>query len=147
MEFTSRYDFALSFAGSDRGIANQIFETLQSEEFEVFYDYNEQYRLLAEDIEDYLRPIYSSEAAFVIVIIGPDYPKRLWTQFESSSFKHRFSDGSVIPVVLSTVELSAFDITNKIGYYSLDLNKNLTEQITNLVSLLSKKIAQKRHND
>jgi len=48
---------------------------------------------------------------------------------------------------LSTVELSAFDITNKIGYYSLDLNKNLTEQITNLVSLLSKKIAQKRHND
>lgn len=144
MEFNSRYDFALSFAGANRDVAEQLFETLQAEEFEVFYDYNEQYRILAEDIEDYLRPIYSSEAAYVVVIIGPDYPKRVWTQFESDHFKHRFSKGTVIPVVLSTVVLSAFDITNKIGYYTIDPSGNLKEQISNLVTLLSHKIADNR---
>lgn len=144
MEFTSRYDFALSFAGSDRKIAKELFENLQAEEFEVFYDYNEQYRILAEDIEDYLRPIYSSEASYVVVIIGPDYPKRIWTQFESENFKHRFSTGAVIPIVLSTVELSAFDITSKIGYYTINPAENLQEQISNLVTLLSQKIAETR---
>lgn len=146
MTFNSRYDFALSFAGSNRDIAQLLFERLQAEEFEVFYDLNEQYRILAEDVEDYLRPIYSSEASFIIVIIGPDYPKRIWTQFESENFKHRFADGSVIPVVLSNVELSAFDITNKIGYFLLNLGTDLKAQIIEFVSLLSNKIAERRQN-
>src|SRR5690606_22613481 len=96
MNFTSRYDFALSFAGPDREIAQKLFEALQTEEFEVFYDFNEQYRILAEDVEYYLGPIYSSEATFVVVIIGPDYPQRVWTKFESSKFHDRFSKGAVI---------------------------------------------------
>lgn len=144
MTFNYRYDFALSFAGPNRDIAQMLFDHLQGEEFEVFYDLNEQYRILAEDVEDYLRPIYSSEASFVIVIIGPDYPKRIWTKFESDIIKHRFAEGSVVPVVLSNVELSAFDITNKIGYYKIDLLKDLNAQITELVSLLSNKIAEHR---
>ncbi len=147
MSFNSRYDFALSFAGANRNIAELLFQFLEAEEFEVFYDYNEQYRILAEDVEDYLRPIYSSEASFVIVIIGPDYPKRIWTQFESKNFKHRFTDGAVVPVVLSTVELSAFDITTGIGYFPLDPNGDLPKQVTNLVSLLSKKIAEQRQRN
>jgi hypothetical protein len=39
---------------------------LQEMEFEVFYDRNEQHSVLAEDIGDYLRPIYQADARFVI---------------------------------------------------------------------------------
>jgi len=80
VDFPARYDFALSFAGSDRDIAESLFSALQECEFEVFYDKNEQHRLLAEDIEEYLAPIYNSDAQLVICILGPDYPKRIWTE-------------------------------------------------------------------
>jgi len=62
MEFPSRYDFALSFAGEDRAIAESLFNSLQDNELEVFYDKNEQHRILAENVEEYLAPIYASDA-------------------------------------------------------------------------------------
>src|ERR1035441_622442 len=58
VDFENRYDFALSFAGEDRAVAEAIFKELQDAESEVFYDKNEQHRILAVDIEEYLRPIY-----------------------------------------------------------------------------------------
>jgi hypothetical protein len=61
--FDTRYDFALSFAGVDRSVAERIFALLEEREFEVFYDKNEQHRILAEDVEDYLAPIYSTRAS------------------------------------------------------------------------------------
>lgn len=146
MNFSSRYDFALSFSGTDRDLAKNLFEALELEEFEVFYDLNEQYRILANDVEDYLRPIYNSEASYVVVIIGPDYPTRIWTQFESDAFKHRFSKGTVIPIVLSNVTLSTFDLTNKIGYFKIDLSSDLNSQISNLVKVLTQKMADLRMN-
>jgi hypothetical protein len=62
IEFKRRYDFALSFAGTDREIASLLFTKLAENEVEVFYDKNEQHRILAQDVEEYLRPIYQTEA-------------------------------------------------------------------------------------
>lgn len=81
MDFPSRYDFALSFAGSDRKIAEKLFNILTENEIEVFYDKNEQHRIIASDIEEYLSPIYQSDAKFVVCIIGKDYPNRIWVNW------------------------------------------------------------------
>jgi hypothetical protein len=70
VNFPSRYDFALSFAGSERDIAEAIFNKLQDGEFEVFYDKNEQHRILAADVEDYLRPIYQSDAQYILALLS-----------------------------------------------------------------------------
>ena len=51
VSFSSRYDFALSFAGSDRDIAEMLFESLSDLEHGIFYDRNEQSRILAENVE------------------------------------------------------------------------------------------------
>jgi hypothetical protein len=83
IRFDTPYDFALSFAGADRALARRLFELLAEAEFSVFFDENEQHRILAESVEDYLGPIYKSEATFVVCFLGPDYPKRVWTKFES----------------------------------------------------------------
>jgi len=71
IEFESPYDFALSFAGADRSIAEAIANKLSEEEVAVFYDKNEQHRILAKDIQDYLAPIYRSDAKGLLKINFP----------------------------------------------------------------------------
>ena len=132
LEFPGRYDFALSFAGPDRPIAEALFNALESHEVEVFYDKNEQHRILAEDVEEYLAPIYSSDALIVIVILSPEYPKRIWTKFESEQFKRRQGTGEVVPVVLKSAPLSLYDPTSKVGYSAWDEEVDITEQAETL---------------
>lgn len=139
LDFPSRYDFALSFAGSDRDIAEALFAALQEREVEVFYDRNEQHRMLAEDVEEYLGPIYSSDAQLVICILGPDYPKKIWTKFESGQFKQRFRSGEVIPIVLNNAQLGVFDEAARVGYISWDRNLDFRRQVAESTDVLIQK--------
>src|SRR6266480_2185361 len=90
--FKGKYDFALSFAGEDRPIARRLCELLSAREVEVFFDENEQHRILAENVEDYLAPIYKTEAAYVVPFLSGHYPRKIWTKFESDNFKSRFGE-------------------------------------------------------
>lgn len=144
LDFPSRYDFALSFAGTDRDIAEALFHALQERELEVFYDRNEQHRILAEDVEEYLGPIYASDAQLVICILGPDYPKRIWTKFESDQFKQRFKSGEVIPIVLSTSPLGLFDSATKVGHIAWDRHGDLGSQVAAATDLLIRKSVEIR---
>ena len=49
LEFKSQYDFALSFSGSDRIIAEKIRNLLVENEVQVFYDKDEEHRILAKN--------------------------------------------------------------------------------------------------
>ncbi|MFT3831848.1 MAG: TIR domain-containing protein [Micropruina sp.] len=144
IDFPSRYDFALSFAGSDRSIAELLFLRLQDDEFEVFYDRNEQARILAEDVEEYLAPIYASDAAIVVCILGPEYPKRVWTRFESKQFRDRFKTGEVVPVVLDDAPVGAFDEAGRVGHIGWSRHGDQDAQGGETVRLLKEKIADVR---
>ena len=144
MEFPSPYDFALSFAGSDRTVAEKLFSALQDREFETFYDRNEQHRILAVDIEDYLRPIYQTDAELVVVLLGPDYPKRVWTRFESDQFKARFKSGAVIPVWFTNAPPGMFDESSRYGGITFDPTGDVDAQIQEIAELLGRKIEEKR---
>jgi hypothetical protein len=144
VEFESRYDFALSFAGPDRDIAEAIADELTMRELETFYDRYEQHRILAEDIEEYLKPIYQSEASFVIVLLGREYPKRVWTKFESDVFRERFNSGAVIPIWFSDVALGVFDESRRVGGYKFDRAKPQAEQVEEIANLASRKLQEVR---
>jgi hypothetical protein len=144
IDIPSKYDFALSFAGADRLVAEKLCVALQDMEIEVFYDKNEQHRILAEDVEDYLRPIYQSDASFVVALLGADYPKRIWTKFESDVFKQRFRQGEVIPVWFTTVPPGIFDESARVGGISFDPHGDIDKQVGQIAELLLKKIAQLR---
>jgi hypothetical protein len=144
VEIPAKYDFALSFAGADRAVAEALYEELIDLEFEVFYDRNEQHRILAEDIEDYLRPIYQSDAQFVVALLGPEYPKKIWTKFESDQFRQRFRDGSVIPVWFSTAPPGIFDESARVGGYRFDPNGDVTAQMREFADQLRGKLASVR---
>jgi len=144
VEFENRYDFALSFAGPDRNLARQLFESLQDQEVEVFYDQNEQHRILAEDVEEYLRPIYQTEARFIVVLLGPEYPKRVWTKFESDAFRNRFSEGAVVPVWFADAPPGIFDETTRKGGFNYDPALPMENQVSRLTELLLRKLAEER---
>lgn len=144
MEFPSRYDFALSFAGADRVIAEALFHALEERELEVFYDRNEQHRILAADVEEYLAPIYESDAQLVVCILGPEYPKRVWTKFESTQFKQRFKSGEVVPIVLNSAQLGIFDSAAQVGHISWDVAGSLDAQVASAVELLIGKCLEVR---
>jgi len=143
--FERRYDFALSFAGTNREVAELLFAGLAERELEVFYDKNEQHRMLAQDVEEYLRPIYPSEAQFVVVLLGKDYPKRIWTKIESDAFQARFSEGAVIPIWFSDVDVSTFDISRKACGITWNVDGDPVPQSQVICNLLVQKLAESRN--
>lgn len=144
IQFPSRYDVALSFAGTERPLAEAIFNNLTARELEVFYDKNEQHRILAADVEDYLRPIYQSDAQFVVVLLSQEYPKRIWTKFESEQFKQRFKKGGVIPIWFSDAMPGIFDESSRVGGITFDVAGDHVSQINELCETISKRIAESR---
>lgn len=144
VDFKNRYDFALSFAGEDRHLAEALFAELEAAEVEVFYDKNEQHRMLASDIEEYLRPIYQSEALFVVALLSASYPTKIWTKFESDQFKSRFKGNSVIPVWFADAPVGMLDESRKVGGFTFDRGRPHDEQTHGLAATLLKKLADSR---
>lgn len=144
-DFEKKYDFALSFAGEVRTVVAELVNVLESKyECSVFYDYNEQHKILGEDLKTYFDPIYKSEAEFVVVFVDANYPNKLWTNFESERFKKRFGENAVIPIIFKGCVLTQFDTLSSIGYYAYDPAKNQHDQIEEIASLLVKKLEEKR---
>jgi hypothetical protein len=144
VEFKSRFDFALSFAGENRDLAETLTKALEAREISVFYDKNEQHRILANDVEEYLAPIYRSESKFVVPLLGKDYPNKIWTKFESEQFSQRFGTGSVIPIWLSDAPSGMFDESRKYGGLSYDVGSDLVTQVQSIADVLAARLAEDR---
>ncbi|EEZ1123894.1 AAA family ATPase [Escherichia coli] len=143
-EFKSKYDFALSFAGANRNHAEYLNQKLIENELSVFYDFNEQARILSEDVEQYLAPIYRSESVFVIPFLSRDYPTRIWCKFEGDTFRDRFGDGCVIPLRYSDAPIGMFDTANGIGGFTINPSEDIYAQLDTFANLLVEKICEKR---
>lgn len=139
-----KYDFALSFAGTERNIAQSIARRLTALDIAVFYDKDEQADILSQDVEDYLAPIYKSEASYVVPLLSKNYPTRIWTRIESSAFKNRFRDNAVIPIWFTDVDENIFDESKKYGGITFNPNGNFSSQIDDIVSVLQDRIAHFR---
>jgi hypothetical protein len=141
------YDFALSFAGEDRAFAEKLYDHLSDLDLSVFYDHAEQHRILAEDIEEFLGPIYKSGAQFIIAVLGREYGKRRWTIFESEQFKELFGENRVIPVWSKDAMPTAFDKTGDIGGATFDPAGDLDRQASEIAELCAKKLEERFFQD
>ncbi|WP_271460669.1 TIR domain-containing protein [Pantoea leporis] len=145
--FRGDYDFALSFAGQDREVAEGLFNKLQDREVSVFYDKNEQHRILANDVEEYLAPIYRSSSLFVIVLYSHHYPVKIWTKFESDNFKHRFGENCIIPIWFNDAPAGMLDETRKVGGITFDRAGDFETQINYISSIMCAKLEEFRRNE
>lgn len=142
--FSNSYDYALSFAGSDRDIAEKIVRSLQDREISVFYDFDEQALILGCDVESYLAPIYASESTFIVPIMGPHYPERLWTKFESKQFGDRFGENAVFPIWFVGQTHSAFDKAREHGGLELDRGADIGAQVEHITEKLAERLIHYR---
>lgn len=147
IEYRSKYDFALSFAGEVRELAAKIKGRLQDAGLGVFFDKDEQHLILANDVEQYLAPIYRSEARFIVVLLSKEYPKKIWTKFESENFKERFGEGSVIPIWFADTSPSMFDTTTRVGGMTFDPSGNIDAQIDEICETLILKAGEERKEE
>lgn len=147
IDFKSRYDFALSFAGENRDLAKAVTEALIDREMSVFYDKHEQHRILANDVEEYLAPIYRSESRFVLALLSRDYPKKIWTKFESDNFKHRFGENAVVPIWYTDNPPGMFDESRKVGGITFNPAQDLSDQAIAIASALSQMMEEVRAQD
>ncbi|RBL92176.1 TIR domain-containing protein [Chitinophaga flava] len=130
------YDFALSFAGEDRKLAEHIYDHLAYNQVAVFYDKNEQHRILAENVEEFLRPIYEKKARYVVPLLSTSYPQKIWTKFESDSFRERFEEGSIIPVWFSNTTKAMFDESLKYGGIRFNVDEDIKQEAINIAESL-----------
>lgn len=147
IDFNSRYDFALSFAGENRDLAEALSHELAAREINVFYDKNEQHRILANDVEEYLAPIYRSDSKFVVALLSRDYPKKIWTKFESDQFKQRFGEKTVIPLWYSDSLPGIFDESGKVGGLTFDPKSDFRTQVEQIVEALARKLEEERQQE
>jgi hypothetical protein len=96
------------------------------------------------DVEDYLVPIYKTEAMFVLPILSPTYPTRIWAKIESDAFKERFGQSAVIPIKLSTVQEGFFNDYMRYGYLALDMSGDIEAQLINIADTLGRRMLDER---
>jgi hypothetical protein len=139
-EWDNPYDFALSFAGEDRPFAESLKDALEDLGHSVFYDMNEQHRIIGNSIEEFLEPIYRSKATFVLAVLGPHYGEKRWTRFESEAFRERWTGGEVIPVWSRDSLPTAFDEKRDVGRFTYDAKGDLRGQAEKVAEVCSKKL-------
>jgi hypothetical protein len=98
------YDVAVSFAGPDRKVVEEVVEALKASGISVWYDADKAAELWGEDLSEILAEVYSSKARYVMVFLSKDYTERDWTTFElevARKASRSRKTAYVLPVVLS----------------------------------------------
>lgn len=127
-----KYDIAISFAGEDRHIAEQLASALVTSGMNVFYDEYEQADLWGKDLYVHLQRIYRDEAKFCLMLLSESYARKQWTNHERRSAQARaFAENSeyILPLKLDEAEIDG--ILGTTGY--IDFRRTSVDQISALV--------------
>ena len=119
----SSFDVAISFAGSERELAEKLATILQSAGFAVFYDNFYPEHLWGKDLVAFLDEIYRKRAKYCVVFISNEYKERRWTSHELRSAQARALDlkgqDYILPIRIDGTDLDGLPPT--IGYVSIDV--------------------------
>lgn len=128
-----KYDVALSFAGVQRDIAEQLAQRIRAAGHSVFYDdfYPEQ--LWGKDLTVYFDTVFRKESKYCVIFVSADYAQRIWTSHEHQSARARALEQRdaeyILPIRVDATELPGLPPTT--GY--LSLNELSIEQIGDIL--------------
>jgi len=137
------FDIAISFAGEDREIAEELASKLRTKDIEVFYDRFFKGELWGKELTKYFQDVYGPKTRFVVVLISEYYPIKDWTDFEFSIMREEAKKRKtefILPVRIDDTEIEG--IKPDVAY--LDFQKEKIDGIVNcLIEKLSKPLDQK----
>lgn len=127
------YDIAISFAGEDRQIAEQLAAILVNKGLNIFYDEYEKADLWGKDLYVHLQKIYRTEAKFCLMLISEHYARKQWTNHERRAAQARAiaeSTEYILPLRLDDAPIEG--VLDTVGY--IDYRRSTPEQISDLVN-------------
>lgn len=132
MSSKNNYDFALSFAGEDRSLVEEIAEYLRLFQCTAFYDEWEKHTLIGEDLYTYLADIYENKAKYCVVFISKHYTNKRWPKHEKKfAFARDFADPSTYILPVRIDDSYCAGIPETVGY--IDAQKLAPSQIAILL--------------
>ena len=104
-ELPYKYEFAISFAGDKRELAQRLAQSLRQVGFRVFFDEFLEHELLGANAADYFTQVFGRDSRFCIALISSQYDERDWTRIEREVIQARqLSDRTnfLLPVMTDT---------------------------------------------
>lgn len=141
-----KYDFAISFAGEEREIAESLALKLVEKGIRVFYDNFELHKLWGEDLAEKLYTIYSEESKYCIILVSEKYLEKIWTTHERKSALQKQitqKGGYILPLRIDDVSLPGLpDTTVYLNFkdYTIDKVVELAQLKLGLPSSVTKEI-------
>lgn len=116
------YDVALSFAGSDREYAQELYNALRAEDISVFYDRANKASMWGKDLATTLPDVYEKQARYCVIFVSREYRDREWTTHELRSALTRAVNERgaeyILPIRIDNIELDG--LSSSIHYLSID---------------------------
>ncbi len=130
------WDVAVSFAGEDRTIVEELKDILNQSGYTVFYDFDLQHKLWGTDLRLKLADVYANDAQYMLIFLSKHYPEKDWTNFEFEVGKEargKRTDVYLLPVILDDVRVVG--LSANIGH--IDLRR---QSVNDLADALIEKI-------
>jgi len=112
------FDVAVSFAGTERKLAEELATKIRTAGFEVFYDEFYPETLWGKDLAEFFHEIYSTRSRYCVVFVSKEYLNREWTIHERRSAQERMIKEKggeyILPIKVDEVELPG--VPSTIGY-------------------------------
>jgi hypothetical protein len=119
-----KYDVALSFAGTERPLAEKLATLLRDAGAEVFYDDFYPEHLWGKDLAVYFDRVYRKESRFCVIFVSVEYSKRAWTYHELRSALARAVEERgneyILPIRIEAVDLEGVPPT--VAYLNIALH-------------------------
>jgi hypothetical protein len=132
----SNFDVAISFAGTERELAEKLAEVLRAAGITVFYDNFYPEHLWGKNLTAFLDEIYRKRAKFCVVFVSTEYKDRKWTIHELRSAQAKAleqkGDEYILPVKVDDAELDG--LPPNVGYVGISLG------VEKIAELLIKKL-------
>ena len=97
----SKYEVALSFAGSQRNYARQVAAALERQGVSIFFDEFEEARMWGQDLNEFLQMVYERGCKYCVLFISRDYVKKSYPVLEKRSAladADKLMQGRILPV-------------------------------------------------
>ncbi len=115
------FDVALSFAGTERVLAEALAEKVKASGYRVFYDRFYPEQLWGKDLVEFFDDIYRKRSRFCVIFLSKAYKDRMWTIQERRSAQARALEEKgreyILPIRVDSVDIPGLPPT--LGYLSL----------------------------
>jgi len=129
---TYPWDVAISFAGEQRPIAEEIRAKLNTAGYTVFYDFDQQHLLWGANLRRKLADVYANEAEYMLILLSKEYPEKEWPAFEyeiAKDARRKRPKTYILPLLV--------DDANIVGlshdYGHLDLRRMSTDEVVRVL--------------